>query len=200
MDKIKLIIVLGLFILFLLLVFRLFTPQAESVAPPKVDICHCESRECHTLNIAEAAAVSHLREHDGDYRGVCEEQEEEEEEEEEEDEPTPSPEPTKTPDQPVTNNATPAGPPAHATCNITFEAAEVWYSGDQFNWATSVENIDKFSIVYGKTPDSLIYGIDNIPADSRGIEINGRDGWSETWWQVWTWRDSCAEKSEIIDP
>lgn len=64
-----------------------------TVTLPKVDICHCESNDCQTLNIAVPAAIAHLQQHDNDYPGQCTE-------------PTPtpsvspSPTPTPTPEVP----------------------------------------------------------------------------------------------------
>lgn len=110
-------------------------------------------------------------------------------------------------DTPTGNGGTPptfAGSSTEApkppTCTVGFEKARVWYSGNQFSWATDAKNIQKFSIIYGRTADSLIYGVDNLPADARSIEVNGRDGWNQTWFQVWTWVEGCAEKSDVIDP
>lgn len=89
--------------------------------------------------------------------------------------------------------------PAPVTCTLVLEKPTVWYEGGQFKWATDQKDIEKFSIVYGQTPDSLVYGIDNIPADSRGIEIN-RPAWNQTWFQVWSWVKGCPSVSETIDP
>lgn len=90
-------------------------------------------------------------------------------------------------------------PPAHKVCTLELERPTIWYENGQFKWATDQKDIEKFSIIYGETPESLVYGIDNIPADSRGIEIE-RPNWSQTWFQVWSWVQGCAVKSDIIDP
>lgn len=118
-------------------------------------------------------------------------------------EPEVTPEPTREPEQPQGNPPTFQGsttdaPPAKV-CTIPFTEATIWYEGDQFKWATDVQGIEKFAIVYGPTPDQLIYGIDNIPATARSIEIN-RPDWKQTWFQVWIFKDGCAEKSLVIDP
>ena len=47
------------------------SPKVGATALPKVDVCHCESNECETLNIAAPAAAAHLVQHDDDYLGVC---------------------------------------------------------------------------------------------------------------------------------
>lgn len=90
--------------------------------------------------------------------------------------------------------------PAPVVCTVPFEVSRVWYEGGKFFWANDTQGIQKFSIVYGKTKNNLEYGIDNIPASSRSIEINGRNGWNQTWWAVYTWKDNCHNVSEVIDP
>lgn len=113
------------------------------------------------------------------------------------------PEDKPTPPSPYSDgrSSSPSGPPAHKVCTIMLETPTVWYGNGALNWATDQKDIEKFSLIYGQTPDSLVYGIDNIPSDSRGIEVpNGTETWNEVWWQVWTWVNGCASKSEIIDP
>lgn len=92
--------------------------------------------------------------------------------------------------------------PQAPTCTIPFESARVWYTKKDgkvfFNWATDAQDIQKFSIVYGKSADKLVYGVDNIPSTSRSLEIKGLTG--RTFFQVWTWVRDCAEKSVTIDP
>ena len=47
--------------------------KAGATYIPKVDVCHCESNECHTLNVAIPASVAHLQQHEDDYAGQCNE-------------------------------------------------------------------------------------------------------------------------------
>lgn len=116
----------------------------------------------------------------------------EEEEEEEKEQPKGEP-----------SNETFAGsstnPPAPRVCTVWHESPTVWYEGDQFKWATDENGIQKFSLIYGPSENELIYGIDNIPSDSRSVNIE-RPSWSQTWFQVWSFIDGCAYKSTIIDP
>lgn len=49
------------------------TRQASATNIPKVDICHCGENHCETLNIATIAAIAHLKQHENDYKGQCEE-------------------------------------------------------------------------------------------------------------------------------
>lgn len=65
--------------------------KAEATYTPKTNVCHCESNECQTLNIAIPAAIAHVLQHDDDYYGVCQEVE-----------PTPTIEVTPTPQVEVT--------------------------------------------------------------------------------------------------
>ena len=119
----------------------------------------------------------------------------------------PEPEPEPEPEQP---RVVPPSPhtdglsdgknqqPAHRVCTIEHTAPINWYENGEFKWATD-ESVEKFSIIFGPSPDELIYGIDNIPGDSRGIEIN-RPNWGQTWFQVQSWIDGCMFPSETIDP
>lgn len=121
-----------------------------------------------------------------------------------------TPTPTDTPsDQPKGDNrgdphTEEAKAPAPVTCNIPFEIPRAWYTKKDgkviFNWATDTEGIQKFSIVYGYSADNLVYGVDNLPADSRSLDINGLDKSKHTFFQVQAWKDGCMEGSAIIDP
>jgi len=73
--------------------------QAYAVREVKVDVCHCESNECHTLNIAVPASVAHLEEHEDDYEGACVEI-------------TPSPTEEVTPTPEVTPEVSPTATPS----------------------------------------------------------------------------------------
>ena len=128
--------------------------------------------------------------------------------------PTVTPTPTETPctencgvgnvpDNPHTNTT---NPPAVVTCNIPFTAPVlVGYQNNGrgsviFNWLESAQGIEKFSIVYGYSPDKLVYGADNLSADQRSITINGLDSGKSVWAQVYGWVNGCAEVSNLYDP
>lgn len=93
--------------------------------------------------------------------------------------------------------------PKPPTCTIEFEAPKVWYTKlngkTVFNWATDAQDIQKFSVVYGYKEDNLEYGVDNISANVRSLEVSGLTH-SPVFFQVWSWAHDCAEKSEIVDP
>lgn len=93
--------------------------------------------------------------------------------------------------------------PKAPQCNIPFEKARVWYTKVNgkvvFNWATDAQDIQKFSIVFGYSPDKLDMGVDNISSTARSIEVKGLTK-SPVYFQVWSWSHDCAEKSVVIDP
>jgi hypothetical protein len=125
--------------------------------------------------------------------------------------PTATPEATVTPEvQPntsVTNNPSTdtTEAPKGASCTVTFDAPKlqgftVLGNGSvAFSW-WGVPNVDKYSIIYGYTPDSLIYGEDNIPASSTSITLNGLQPGNHVWAKVGAWRNGCEEESNILDP
>lgn len=90
-------------------------------------------------------------------------------------------------------------PPAPRVCTVWHESPTVWYENNEFKWATDENGIQKFSLIYGPSENELVYGIDNLPSDSRGVTIE-RPAWNQTWFQVWSWIDNCAFKSMTIDP
>lgn len=198
----------------------LFTPrEAGATFNQKYYLCHVEKPDDggvnqQTLHLPLSAYLSHLFQHKADYAGKCKDVEVT---------PTPTelpdycpeegyqpygpclpeeevtPTPTKGSESNVRFEGSTTNPPAARVCTIYHAPATVWYEKGQFKWATDEQGIQKFSIVYGPTPNEQIYGIDNIPQDSRGIEIN-RPKWNQTWFSVWTWIDNCSYESETIDP
>lgn len=113
----------------------------------------------------------------------------------------PTPEVTSTP----STVAQPAPPPAAATCNIAFDNPLLYgfkLEGNgsvTFTWFDA-QSVDKFSIIYGYSPDSLIYGEDNIPSSSRSITLNGLTPGKSVFAIVGAWRNRCEMESNILDP
>ncbi len=79
--------------------------SAHASPLPKVSICHCESRECHTLHIAVRAAAAHLTQHDNDHAGLCIV-------------PTPSVSPTPSPSPSPSPSPTPSPSPSPTPTDI----------------------------------------------------------------------------------
>lgn len=124
---------------------------------------------------------------------------------------SPSAVPTNVPNMGGTGNI-PSNPhtdtteaPAAATCTIAFDAPKLQgftagASGSvTFSW-WGVANIDKYSIIYGYTPDALIYGEDNISSSATQVQLNLLKPGNHVWAKVGAWRSGCEEESNILDP
>ena len=125
---------------------------------------------------------------------------------------SPSAIPASTPSMGGTGNV-PSNPhtdttqaPGSPTCSIPFTSPIlqgfhiVKTVSIQWSW-WPVSGVDKYSIIYGYSPDSLIYGEDNIPATSTSIIISNLDfTHPHDYAQVWAWEHGCVEKSTILDP
>lgn len=206
---------------FCLFLWALFSFKASAHQEYSKTICHHTPGNNVTLTFHTPQAYQgHLGQpHSGqtyDTNGACEEV-------------TPTPTPTVTPTPPVECEKdceevtpTPVEPtptpvegqkgnsdgdyhpsaveaPKPPTCTISFEIARTWYDKDGLHWATDAKDIQKFSITYGADKDHLIYGIDNIPANARGI-AKPKSNFKNTWFSVWTWVGGCANQSTPIDP
>ena len=96
--------------------------------------------------------------------------------------------------------------PGSPTCTIAFSSPVLTsivagQSGQlTLNWLESDQNIDKFSIIFGLVGQSLNMGLDNLPSNSRSYTINGLPSGSSINAQIWSWKNRCAEKSNILDP
>lgn len=67
-------------------------------------------------------------------------------------------------------------------------------------WPSTTDGISKQSVIFGYTPDSLVYGADNLPSSQTSITLKGLDESKSVWAQVWSWKGECVGKSAIIDP
>lgn len=119
-------------------------------------------------------------------------------------EPTPTGEPGagNVPDNPHTDTTE---APGAATCNIPFDApvinsVKITNGIITWSWLESDKGIDKYSILYGKDPNNLIYGVDNISKDALSFDVSGLDTSTPSYAQVWSWKSGCAEKSNTYDP
>lgn len=123
-----------------------------------------------------------------------------------------TPTPTSSPSASQNTSDIPSNPstnttnaPAASTCNIAFDAPILQgFHADgngsvTFSW-WGVTNIDKYSIIYGYSPESLIYGEDNIPATSTSIQINLLQPARSVYAIVSAWRNGCKQDSNILDP
>ena len=96
--------------------------------------------------------------------------------------------------------------PGAVTCNIAFSAPVITsitagQSGTlNITWLESDQNINKFSIIYGLVGQPLNMGVDNLPGNYRGYVIGLLSVGSSINAQVWSWKNGCAEKSNIVDP
>ncbi len=125
--------------------------------------------------------------------------------------PTPSPEPTV-----PTVYSTPFSEPS--TTENTNYAPKQCPNGDSFKpaialggervdsdtvllqWIRSTDSVDNYSLIYGYSPDSLVYGIPNLPSTSSEVEVNGVDS-RHVWFQIIAERNNgCNARSNIIDP
>lgn len=123
--------------------------------------------------------------------------------------PSATPTPTSTPSGSTTSTgSTGSGgnnAPQAAVCEIPWQAPilqgfQAGQSGSvTFSWWGS-PNVDKYSIIYGYAPNSLIYGEDNIPSSSTAITINNLQPGAHVWAIVSSWRGGCAEASNELDP
>src|SRR4051812_33910255 len=125
---------------------------------------------------------------------------------------TPTPTPTdecqfncgggNVPSNPSTNTTQ---APGAAVCDVAFDKPLLQgFHADgngsvTFSW-WGVAGVDKYSIRYGYKPDALVYGADNIPANSTSFQINGLNVGSNVWAIVSAWKGGCAEDSNLLDP
>jgi hypothetical protein len=95
--------------------------------------------------------------------------------------------------------------PHSASCTIQFDAPllqgfnRVTPSSVYFSW-WGVAGIDKYSLIYGYSPQSLIYGVDNIGPDATSITIDSLEANRTIWAQLLAYKGGCASYSTIIDP
>lgn len=96
--------------------------------------------------------------------------------------------------------------PAPVTCTIPFSPPVIigfqalGNGSVQFSWLEADQNISKYSIIYGYSPDALVYGEDNIPSTSTSIQINDLQVGKSVFLEVWGWKNGCSEVSNIFDP
>lgn len=129
--------------------------------------------------------------------------------------------PTVTPIPEATPSATPDTPhqdvsdgrssnpdatlPHSMACTIAFDApilqgfTRVTPTSVAFSW-WGVADIDKYALVYGYSPDALVYGVDNIGADATSITIASLEPNRTVWAQLLAYKGGCASYSKIIDP
>ena len=70
---------------------------------------------------------------------------------------------------------------------------------DEYSWHPSVGGVDKYAVVYGYSPDALVYGVDNIGSDATSIQIGGLRPNTQSWLQVWGFKNNCVTKSVIFN-
>lgn len=69
---------------------------------------------------------------------------------------------------------------------------------DRYSWWPSV-NADKYAVVYGYSPDALIYGVDNISKDTTSIVLGNLQPNTQSWAQVWAYKGECVTRSDIVN-
>ena len=121
---------------------------------------------------------------------------------------TPSPEATKAPETADNGQRATTLPPYNPpVCSValpkrpsfSFERLSPTLVG--INWNEDNENTTHWSINYGYTYDSLIYGIPYLPLEARSIDIGSLEPNRHIWVQLGRWNsDSCLVLSPIIDP
>lgn len=95
--------------------------------------------------------------------------------------------------------------PGGATCTIAFSPpvlTSITAGGSgtlTLNWLES-SPVDKFSLTYGFTGQSLSMGVDNIPSGSTSFTIGDLPQGASINAQVQAWVHGCEESSTIIDP
>lgn len=107
-------------------------------------------------------------------------------------------------------NSSTTNPPAPIVCTISFDKPilnKFVINGDNmitFYWLESDQGVNDFSIIYGKSPNALIWGADHfkVARDADGyyhfpILV---DTATSTWAQIYAWKNGCAEISNIFDP
>ncbi|MGH2611569.1 MAG: hypothetical protein ACRDFB_00800 [Rhabdochlamydiaceae bacterium] len=113
--------------------------------------------------------------------------------------PTMSPAPTSTPNTDISK-------PGNPTCTIPFKPAilQGWSIPNPgsmtFSWWKSTDSVDKYSITYGYSPNSLLYGEDNIPNTSSSITLNDLIPGNSVWAQIQAWKNGCEAGSNLLDP
>lgn len=101
--------------------------------------------------------------------------------------------------------------PFHPSCTIPFDApvinqVKVNVDGSiTWSWLESA-SVDKFSIVYGKSPESLVYGQNDLHLTKNPVtqeysyDVFGLDTSTPSWAVVYAWQGQCAELSNSFDP
>lgn len=69
-----------------------------------------------------------------------------------------------------------------------------------FAWTEITGSIDKYSIVYGYSPDALVYGENNIPGNVWNWDIHDLAVGSHVWARVIAWQNGCSVASNLFDP
>lgn len=69
-----------------------------------------------------------------------------------------------------------------------------------FAWTEITGGINKYSIIYGYSPDSLVYGQDNIPGNVHDWDIHDLKVGSHVWAKVSAWLNNCSVESNLFDP
>lgn len=127
--------------------------------------------------------------------------------------PTPTLEPTPTPEEPKQSSmggGSPQpwspGPYSPAVCNGVYpdipllQGFEVIDSTtDRYSWWAPIGGVDKYAVVYGYSPDALIYGVDNIGRDATSIQISELRPNTQSWLQVWAFKGECVTKSVVFN-
>lgn len=218
MNKLWLYLGIAVIVIFILLVLRLFIPQADATQR-FFYICHVEKPDeggvnQQTLHLPLPAVLAHLRQHDADYRGECEEPEPTPTEEPE---PTPTEEPEckedceepeePTPTQPpVSSYAPPSDRPNDPSCTFEYKPAEGLHyigqteGGRKVGWFPSTDNPDKQFVLYGYSPDSLSYATVGLEGWVSDYTIGATDLDQSLWFSILSVWGDCNNQSEIIDP
>jgi len=121
--------------------------------------------------------------------------------------PTESPLPTTPPHE--DSFTTPSGPfdAPNPSCNPPMDSPKLTgFKKDSdgnpvFSWWPSVStNVTSQSIVYGYTPNALVYGVNGLDKNQTSFTIKQTDHSRAVWAQVLAHSEGCAVGSAIVDP
>lgn len=69
-----------------------------------------------------------------------------------------------------------------------------------FAWKEITGGINKYSIVYGYSPNALVFGQDNIPGNVWNWDIHQLNPGNHVWAKVTAWLNNCGVESNLFDP
>lgn len=117
---------------------------------------------------------------------------------------TPTPTPISTPSAtPVfyQDNSAPSNSCVAPTDAPKLQGFKVEDNGDvTFSWWPSTSNFDDQTLVYGCSPDNLIYGVNGIDKHISQFTIHDFKCNGQRYAQVWANSNGCVAKSNILDP